>query len=59
MSLPLAHLEHWTWVFYVIPVVIVVAGIARGTLAERRRRGDGNGRRTVARSTKPKKRRSR
>jgi uncharacterized membrane protein len=36
--LPLAHLGHWLWIFYVLPVIIVVAGILRSTLIERRRR---------------------
>jgi len=41
MTLPLAHLGHWLWIFYVIPVLIVVAGIlfsARN--AKRRERRD-------------------
>jgi hypothetical protein len=37
MTLPLAHLGHWLWVFYVLPVLIVVGGIIRSTLKERRR----------------------
>ena len=42
MTLPAAHIGHWLWVFYVAPVVIVVAGIFRSTLLERRRkRGEG------------------
>jgi hypothetical protein len=44
--MPLAHLGHWSWVFYVIPVAIVIAGIVRSTLEERRRkRGGPKGRR--------------
>ncbi|MGV1048544.1 MAG: hypothetical protein ACOYD4_08505 [Solirubrobacterales bacterium] len=39
--LPLAHLGHWLWIFYVLPVVIVVAGILRSTLLDRRRRERG------------------
>jgi hypothetical protein len=35
--LPLAHLGHWLWIFYVIPVVIVIAGILRSSLLARRR----------------------
>jgi uncharacterized membrane protein len=35
---PLAHIGHWLWVFYVLPVLIVVAGILRSTLLEKRRR---------------------
>lgn len=35
--LPLAHLGHWLWVFYVIPVLIVVGGIVYSTIRERRR----------------------
>ena len=34
---PSAHLGHWLWVFYVIPVLIVIAGIVRSTLAEKKR----------------------
>jgi hypothetical protein len=37
LVLPLAHLGHWLWVFYVIPVLIVVGGIVYSTLRERRR----------------------
>jgi heme exporter protein D len=37
--LPLAHVGHYLWVLYVIPVLIVVAGIVRTTIAQRR--GDG------------------
>ena len=35
--LPLAHIGHWLWVFYVIPVLIVIAGIIRSTRAEKKR----------------------
>ncbi|MFN8216250.1 MAG: hypothetical protein U0R71_06600 [Solirubrobacterales bacterium] len=38
--LPLAHLGHWLWVFYVIPVLIVVAGIALSSRSQKRRGGD-------------------
>jgi uncharacterized membrane protein YfcA len=24
---PVAHVGHWLWVFYVLPVIIVIAGI--------------------------------
>ena len=24
---PVAHIGHWLWVFYVLPVIIVIAGI--------------------------------
>ncbi len=41
MTLPMAHLGHWLWVFYVIPVLIVVGGILRSTLAEKRREREG------------------
>jgi hypothetical protein len=37
MTLPLAHLGHYLWIFYVVPVVIVVGGILRTTILERRR----------------------
>jgi uncharacterized membrane protein len=35
--IPSAHLGHWLWVFYVIPLLIVIAGIIRSTLAEKKR----------------------
>jgi uncharacterized membrane protein len=37
--LPLAHLGHWLWIFYVIPILVVIAGILRSTWAEKRRKG--------------------
>jgi hypothetical protein len=37
MTLPLAHLGHFLWIFYVLPVIIVIAGILRSTIAEKRR----------------------
>jgi hypothetical protein len=37
--LPLAHLGHWLWIFYVLPVIIVIGGILRSTLIEKRREG--------------------
>jgi cytochrome c-type biogenesis protein CcmH/NrfF len=37
MTLPVAHLGHWLWTFYVVPVLIVVLGIARSQLVQRRR----------------------
>lgn len=36
--LPLAHVGHYLWVFYLIPVLIVIAGILRSAIAEKRRR---------------------
>jgi hypothetical protein len=38
--LPLAHVGHYLWVLYVVPVLIVVAGILKSVIAERRRRGE-------------------
>jgi len=38
MMLPVAHVGHYLWVLYVIPVLIVAAGIVRTLLLERRRR---------------------
>ena len=35
--IPSAHLGHWLWVFYLIPVLIVIAGIIRSTRAEKKR----------------------
>jgi len=40
VSLPLAHVGHYLWVFYLVPVVIVIAGILRTVILERRRRED-------------------
>jgi hypothetical protein len=38
VTLPLAHVGHYLWVFYLLPVVIVVGGIVRSALAQRRGR---------------------
>ena len=40
MTLPLAHVGHYLWVFYLIPVVIVIAGILRSVIIERRNKDD-------------------
>jgi uncharacterized membrane protein len=42
VTLPLAHLGHWLWVFYVIPVLIVVGGILRSAWTEKRARKKGS-----------------
>jgi hypothetical protein len=34
--LPLAHVGHYLWVFYLLPVVFVIAGILKTTISERR-----------------------
>lgn len=34
---PLAHIGHWLWVFYALPVLIVIGGIIRSTRAEKKR----------------------
>jgi heme exporter protein D len=40
--LPLAHVSHYLWVLYVIPVLIVAGAIVRSAVAQRRlARGDG------------------
>ena len=36
MSLPLAHVGHYLWVFYLVPVVIVIGGILRSVILDRR-----------------------
>jgi hypothetical protein len=36
VSLPLAHVGHYLWVFYLIPVAIVIAGILRSVILDRR-----------------------
>ena len=40
MTLPLAHVGHYLWVFYLVPVVIVIGGILRSVILDRRH--DGN-----------------
>ena len=37
---PLAHVGHYLWVFYLLPVVFVVLAIIKTTLSERRRKRD-------------------
>lgn len=34
--LPVAHVDHYLWVLYLLPVAIVVAGIFRNAVAQRR-----------------------
>ncbi|MBA3865877.1 MAG: hypothetical protein H0X42_05955 [Solirubrobacterales bacterium] len=36
MTLPLAHLGHFLWIFYILPVIIVIAGIVRSTIKEKK-----------------------
>jgi hypothetical protein len=38
MTLPLAHLGHYLWILYLLPVIFVVAGIVKTTLSEKRER---------------------
>jgi cytochrome c-type biogenesis protein CcmH/NrfF len=40
MTLPLAHVGHYLWVLYLLPVLFVIAGILKTTLAEKRRKED-------------------
>ena len=44
LALPLAHIGHYLWVFYLIPVLIVVGGIIHTTRADKRRDKKGGGR---------------
>lgn len=37
---PLAHLGHFLWIFYLLPVLFVVLGLVKTTLSERRRKRD-------------------
>jgi cytochrome c-type biogenesis protein CcmH/NrfF len=46
MTLPLAHLGHWLWTFYVVPVLIVVIGILRTRSVQKRREAEGDKGRT-------------
>lgn len=43
LALPLAHLGHWLWVFYVIPILIVVGGIVYTTRVGNRREREEQG----------------
>jgi cytochrome c-type biogenesis protein CcmH/NrfF len=38
--IPVAHVGHYLWVLYLLPVLFVVIGIVKTTLSERRRDGD-------------------
>jgi flagellar biosynthesis/type III secretory pathway M-ring protein FliF/YscJ len=40
MALPLAHISHYLWVLYVIPILIVAFAIVRSTIAQRRARNE-------------------
>src|SRR5262249_1502914 len=40
VTLPLSHVGPYRWVFYLLPVVIVVGAIIRNALAQRRHHGD-------------------
>jgi len=45
VTLPLAHVGHYLWVLYLVPVLIVVGGIVGSSILARRRRdeeGDGS-----------------
>jgi hypothetical protein len=42
VTLPLAHVGHYLWAFYLVPVAIVIGGILRSVLLDRRRKGDDN-----------------
>jgi hypothetical protein len=35
MTLPLAHVGHYLWVLYLLPIAFVVIGIVKTTLSER------------------------
>jgi hypothetical protein len=37
--LPLAHVGHYLWALYLLPVLIVIAGIVRSALAGKRKQG--------------------
>jgi cytochrome c-type biogenesis protein CcmH/NrfF len=40
VTLPLAHVGHYLWILYLLPIVFVVIGIVKTTLSEKRRRDD-------------------
>jgi cytochrome c-type biogenesis protein CcmH/NrfF len=37
VTLPLAHVGHYLWILYLLPIVFVVIGIVKTTLSEKRR----------------------
>jgi hypothetical protein len=44
MTLPLAHVGHYLWIFYLLPVIFVILGILRTVWLERSRgKSDGAG----------------
>jgi cytochrome c-type biogenesis protein CcmH/NrfF len=38
MTLPLAHVGHYLWVLYLLPILFVVIGIVKTTFSEKRGR---------------------
>jgi hypothetical protein len=40
MTLPMAHIGHYLWIFYLLPVIFVIVGILKTTLTEKRRKED-------------------
>ena len=40
MTLPLAHLGHYLWILYLLPVLLVIVGILRTSILQRRREPD-------------------
>jgi cytochrome c-type biogenesis protein CcmH/NrfF len=40
VTLPLAHVGHYLWILYVLPVLVVLIGIVKTMLSERRRKRD-------------------
>jgi hypothetical protein len=36
MTLPLAHVGHYLWILYLVPVLIVVGAIIRNAIVQRR-----------------------
>jgi hypothetical protein len=37
--IPVAHVGHYLWALYVLPVLVVIGGIVRTMILERRRQG--------------------
>ncbi len=37
MTLPLAHIGHYLWILYLVPIAIVIVGIVASALLGRRR----------------------
>jgi hypothetical protein len=42
VTLPLAHVGHYLWILYLLPILFVVIGIVKTTLSEKREKDGGD-----------------